>query len=101
MNGERAGLAHRVDPEALDVVDDDRQVELEEPGPRPVGDAPGAEVREGVAPSEGWGAPLYPWESQVDASGLPLGLQLVGPVGRDARLLEIAGWVDARLSENS
>lgn len=33
--------------------------------------------------------------------GLPLGLQLVGPVGRDSRLLAIAGWVDARLSDGN
>ena len=33
--------------------------------------------------------------------GLPLGLQLIGPVGSDSRLLAVAGWVDARLSDKS
>src|SRR6185295_14451353 len=41
---ERAGLAHRVDTEALDVVDHDRQMELEEPGARTVGHRAAVEV---------------------------------------------------------
>src|SRR5262245_22059358 len=34
------------------------------------------------------------------ANGLPLGLQLVGPVGKDMELLAWAGWVNERLDGN-
>jgi hypothetical protein len=41
--------------------------------PWQVRDESGAKVLEGFATAEGWGDRLYPWESQVDASGLPPG----------------------------
>jgi immunoglobulin-like protein involved in spore germination/sporulation and spore germination protein len=41
--------------------------------PWQVRDESGAKVLEGFATAEGWGDHLYPWESQVDASGLPPG----------------------------
>ena len=41
--------------------------------PWEVRDESGAKVLEGFATAEGWGDHLYPWESEVDASGLPPG----------------------------
>jgi hypothetical protein len=41
--------------------------------PWEVRDESGAKVLEGFATAEGWGDHLYPWESEVDASGLATG----------------------------
>ena len=41
--------------------------------PWEVRDESGAKVLEGFATAEGWGDKLYPWESQVDVSGLAPG----------------------------
>ena len=41
--------------------------------PWEVRDESGATVLEGFATAEGWGDHLYPWESEVDASGLAPG----------------------------
>ncbi len=41
--------------------------------PWEVRDESGAKVLDGFATAEGWGDHLYPWESVVDASGLPPG----------------------------
>jgi hypothetical protein len=41
--------------------------------PWEIRDESGAKVLDGFATAEGWGDRLYPWESQVDASGLPPG----------------------------
>ena len=41
--------------------------------PWEVRDESGAKVLEGFATAEGWGDHLYPWESEVDASGLAPG----------------------------
>jgi hypothetical protein len=41
--------------------------------PWEVRDESGAKVLDGFATAEGWGDHLYPWESEVDASGLPPG----------------------------
>jgi immunoglobulin-like protein involved in spore germination/sporulation and spore germination protein len=41
--------------------------------PWEIRDESGAKVLEGFATAEGWGDHLYPWESEVDASGLPPG----------------------------
>jgi Asp-tRNA(Asn)/Glu-tRNA(Gln) amidotransferase A subunit family amidase len=34
------------------------------------------------------------------ANGLPLGLQLVGPIGSDMELLAWAGWMNERINRN-
>jgi Asp-tRNA(Asn)/Glu-tRNA(Gln) amidotransferase A subunit family amidase len=44
------------------------------------------------------GAPAISLPNGKGPSGLPLGLQLMGPVGGDDRLLQIAAWVEAALS---
>jgi hypothetical protein len=41
--------------------------------PWEVRDQSGAKVLEGFATAEGWGDRLYPWQSEVDLSGLPPG----------------------------
>ena len=41
--------------------------------PWEIRDESGAKVLEGFATAEGWGDHLYPWESEVDASGLAPG----------------------------
>ncbi len=41
--------------------------------PWEVRDQSGAQVLQGFATAEGWGDRLYPWQSQVDLSGLPPG----------------------------
>ena len=41
--------------------------------PWEIRDESGKKVREGFATAEGWGDRLYPWESQVDVSGLAPG----------------------------
>jgi hypothetical protein len=41
--------------------------------PWEIRDESGTKVLEGFATAEGWGDHLYPWESEVDASGLPPG----------------------------
>jgi Immunoglobulin-like domain of bacterial spore germination/Sporulation and spore germination len=41
--------------------------------PWEVRDQDGTKVLQGFATAEGWGDHLYPWESQVDVSGLPAG----------------------------
>ena len=44
------------------------------------------------------GLPCLNLPGAVGAEGLPLGLQLVGPLGADGRLLAVADWVTAHLS---
>jgi Immunoglobulin-like domain of bacterial spore germination len=41
--------------------------------PWEIRDQDGKKVLDGFATAEGWGDHLYPWESQVDLSGLPPG----------------------------
>jgi len=41
--------------------------------PWEVRDGSGKKVLDGFATAEGWGDRLYPWESQVDVSGLSPG----------------------------
>jgi aspartyl-tRNA(Asn)/glutamyl-tRNA(Gln) amidotransferase subunit A len=36
----------------------------------------------------------------AEADGLPLGLQVVAPWGEDARALDVAAWIEARMAEN-
>lgn len=43
------------------------------------------------------GAPAIALPNGSGPSGLPLGLQLMGPVGGDDRLLQLAAWVEAAL----
>ena len=44
------------------------------------------------------GAPAISLPNGKGASGLPLGLQLMGPVGGDDRLLQVAAWVEAAIN---
>ena len=69
--------------------------------PWEIRDESGAKVLDGFATAEGWGDHLYPWESEVDASGLAPGTYTFvahdrRPVGRRGRRPD-RGHQDVRL----
>jgi Asp-tRNA(Asn)/Glu-tRNA(Gln) amidotransferase A subunit family amidase len=45
------------------------------------------------------GMPAITLPLMQSASGLPIGVQLVGPRGGDARLLRTANWLSKRMAE--
>ncbi len=64
------------------------------------GEAPGIETTGDPRFCSRWtlvGAPAITIPTGLGPHGLPLGLQLVGVAGEDARLLAAAAWVEARL----
>jgi aspartyl-tRNA(Asn)/glutamyl-tRNA(Gln) amidotransferase subunit A len=54
--------------------------------------------RSSLAPWSLVGTPAITIPCGLSGDGLPLGLQLVGRAGDDVRLLEVAAWVEERLS---
>lgn len=68
--------------------------------PPAVGEAPGLETTGDPRFCTRWtlvGAPAITLPTGLGPSGLPLGLQLVGAPGEDARLLATAAWAEAQL----
>jgi Asp-tRNA(Asn)/Glu-tRNA(Gln) amidotransferase A subunit family amidase len=45
-------------------------------------------------------APCVSVPMGVGPNGLPLGLQVIGRIGEDARTLACARWIEARMKEN-
>jgi Asp-tRNA(Asn)/Glu-tRNA(Gln) amidotransferase A subunit family amidase len=47
------------------------------------------------------GGPCLTIPAFAGPNGMPVGLQIVGPLGQDARTIALAGWIAARLNEST
>jgi Asp-tRNA(Asn)/Glu-tRNA(Gln) amidotransferase A subunit family amidase len=47
------------------------------------------------------GGPCLTIPAFTGPNGMPVGLQVVGPLGQDARTIALAGWIAARLDEST
>lgn len=86
--------------DALDGVFDEYDAILT---PAALGEAPGIESTGSPIFCSTWsllGTPAISLPLMASQSGLPLGVQLVGRRGNDARLLRSASWLVKRLQEN-